>query len=298
MWCIVTCLDKKVFSNLKKKKCQYFLLVMMAKHRCKRGIQHENLGISRIHDLEYIKAESLSEGPEGGWEYQSHFPVHFFSKSHFAILKSHSHFWFLTFFSHSQWPNPSPSVAWTPFSQGKTCQSQFPFYPFRTLLITWTNSNVAGVTNGPVIARLCRPSTCGKDFLSNIWHAWISESWSHPCFVGKEQLFITKSQITGSGLSSHILVHVLRSAFCFYFLFLEFYWFVISFSEVFLYFNEVVFSIFIFMLINFLTVILPSLLAYSRNSVLSLVLILVLVLQSSAVRWSISFFCISVFGIL
>ena len=73
----------------------------------------------------------IKEGPEGGLP--NPFPSSFFSKSHFAILKFHFHFWFLTFFSHYQWPKRSP-VAWNPFSRGKTCQSQFPFYPFRTLI--------------------------------------------------------------------------------------------------------------------------------------------------------------------
>ena len=45
---------------------------------------------------------------EGGVE-QITFHSSFFSKSYFAILKSHFHFWFLTFFSQSQSPNPSPN---------------------------------------------------------------------------------------------------------------------------------------------------------------------------------------------
>ena len=51
-------------------------------------------------------------------------------------------FLILTFFSHSQWQNPSPSVAWTLFSQGKTCQSQFPIYPFKTL---YEHCQLAGI---------------------------------------------------------------------------------------------------------------------------------------------------------
>ena len=57
------------------------------------------------------------------------------------MLKFHSHFWFLSFFP----PIPSDKipapVAWIPdFPWAKTGQSQFPFYPFRTLIIV-ANSN-------------------------------------------------------------------------------------------------------------------------------------------------------------
>ena len=69
----------------------------------------------------------LSECPEGG--YQSHFPAHFFSRSLFAILQSHSHFWFLTFFSHSQRPNLSPSGLNPIFPGQKIGQTQFHFTP-------------------------------------------------------------------------------------------------------------------------------------------------------------------------
>ena len=70
------------------------------------------------------------EGPEGG------VPIPFPSLFFFQIPLRNSQilFPFLIFniFSHSQWLNPSPSVAWTPFFHvSKTCQSQFPFCPFR-----------------------------------------------------------------------------------------------------------------------------------------------------------------------
>ena len=54
----------------------------------------------------------------------------FFSKSHFAVLKSHSHFWIFTFV-----PNPSDQilvpVAWVPFCQGKKQPIPIPIFPFQ-----------------------------------------------------------------------------------------------------------------------------------------------------------------------
>ena len=79
----------------------------------------------------------------GGWV-RSHFPAHMFCKYHFSVLKSHS--WsrlkgfkniypipILTFFSHSQCSNPSPSALNLVFPGQIKGQSQLPFYPFRTL---------------------------------------------------------------------------------------------------------------------------------------------------------------------
>ena len=62
---------------------------------------------------------------DGGIGHQSHLSAHLFSKSIFLLLKSHSHFWLLTFYSPSQWLESH-------FPRAKTSQSQFPFYPFRT----------------------------------------------------------------------------------------------------------------------------------------------------------------------
>ena len=54
------------------------------------SITHEAESVDN-ESISYILNElSMNEGPEG--DYQSHFPVHFFSKSHFAILKCHSNF--------------------------------------------------------------------------------------------------------------------------------------------------------------------------------------------------------------
>ena len=51
--------------------------------------------------------EGTTEG--GSWRggFQSHFPAHIFSKSHFSVLKNIYPIPILTLFSHSQCPNPS-----------------------------------------------------------------------------------------------------------------------------------------------------------------------------------------------
>ena len=49
-------------------------------------------GIKKVYKGEFPSVKSRKEGPEGGGGggFQSHFPAHIFSKSHFPVLKSHS----------------------------------------------------------------------------------------------------------------------------------------------------------------------------------------------------------------
>ena len=63
-------------------------------------------------------------------------------------------------------PIPSPSVAWTPFSQGKTCQSQFPFYLVRALI-----HSVTFITPWFKIYNGKRVTTCR--LLMQFWGNWV-----------------------------------------------------------------------------------------------------------------------------
>ena len=80
----------------------------------------------------------LIRGVWRGWN-QSHFPVHFFSKSHFAILKSHSHFWFLTFFFPFPVTKSQSQCGLNPIFPGQNLQIPIPILPLQDPLI-WGRS--------------------------------------------------------------------------------------------------------------------------------------------------------------
>ena len=71
----------------KKMKVLISKLTVMSR---RRGGETLKFGIKKLHKGEFPSVKSRKERPEGGGEFQSHFPANIFSKSHFPVLKSHS----------------------------------------------------------------------------------------------------------------------------------------------------------------------------------------------------------------
>ena len=82
-----------------------------------------------VNDSCLAMDEGTTEG--GSWRggFQSHFRAHIFSKSHFPVLKNIYPIPILTFFSHSQCPNPSPSALNLIFPGQQKANPSFYFTP-------------------------------------------------------------------------------------------------------------------------------------------------------------------------